>query len=370
MRHKMNNKKLTLKFLACLVILTIILVINAYLISAFGNNYILFSFDDKTYSIKQISIIRDNQYYFHTKASVYFGEQDDYDENSHYSYKLLDENQEVIDKKENIMPLVRIEVNKDINYKDINYIVVYKNNDVVLSKDISFCNENFKCEPCVGNNCDVMENYLTCPEDCKSGSEDYYCDLAEDKVCDSDCSNIDKDCKGCDEKLCYYDNLDYYCMYTFNGVKCTKDQTCKGNSVELEDETFCCVDSYCANTEALSDKEKVIPLFSEKEITKNIAEESETGKTGNIEKYKDVKEQNIMLTATMFVLAVLLLIVIGLGIAVHQFRGKTRKLENNVDELARQGLNYSKIKQHLVRRGFEETEIDEAINKHCSRIKR
>lgn len=363
----MNNNKLTLKFLACLVILIVILMMNAYIISAFGNNYIVFSFDDKTYQVKQISIIRDNQYYLHTKASTYFGELDDYDENSHYSYKLLDENQAVIDKKENILPFVRIEFNKEINY-----IVVYKNNEAVISKEISFCNKNKKCEPCVGNNCEIMENYLTCPEDCKSGGKDYYCDLAEDNKCDPDCSNLDKDCKDCDEKLCYYDNLDYYCMYMFNGVKCTKDQTCKGNSVELEDETFCCVDSYCANTEALSDKEKISPLFSEKEIAKNknFEEGSETSKANNIEKYKNVEEKNIMLTAIMFISAVLLLIVIGLGIALHQLRGKTRKLEQSVDELFKQGMNYSKIKQHLVRRGFEEKEIDEAIDKHYIGLKK
>ena len=181
---------------------------------------------------------------------------------------------------------------------------------------------------------------------------------------------MDKDCKDCDEKLCYYDNLDYYCMYMFNGAKCTKDQTCKGNFVELEDETFCCVDSYCANTGALNNKEKVIPLLSKKESEKNIAEESETSKTGNIEKYKKVEEKNIMLTAIMFISAVLLLIVIGLGIGLHQLRGKTRKLESNIDELFKQGMNYSKIKQHLVRRGFEEKEIDDVIDKHYSKINR
>lgn len=43
---------------------------------------------------------------------------------------------------------------------------------------------------CIGD-----ENYGTCPNDCKSGMKDNYCDMVIDKICDPDCENKDLDCK-------------------------------------------------------------------------------------------------------------------------------------------------------------------------------
>jgi len=57
----------------------------------------------------------------------------------------------------------------------------------------TFCNNDNICNP--------AENYENCPNDCKSGSADGYCDSMKDNKCDSDCaSKNDKDCKG---KLTY-----------------------------------------------------------------------------------------------------------------------------------------------------------------------
>ena len=50
------------------------------------------------------------------------------------------------------------------------------------------CNRNSLCEP-------DYENYLTCPQDCPSGSSDKYCDGMKDGHCDPDCeSGRDPDC--------------------------------------------------------------------------------------------------------------------------------------------------------------------------------
>ncbi len=43
--------------------------------------------------------------------------------------------------------------------------------------------------------CGIPENYSSCPQDCKSGSEDGYCDAVKDGICDPDCMyEKDPDC--------------------------------------------------------------------------------------------------------------------------------------------------------------------------------
>jgi len=48
---------------------------------------------------------------------------------------------------------------------------------------------------CISNNiCDNNENYLTCPQDCSSGSADGICDNIADNICDPDCES-EPDCE-------------------------------------------------------------------------------------------------------------------------------------------------------------------------------
>lgn len=48
---------------------------------------------------------------------------------------------------------------------------------------------------CGDDVCGLPENYLTCPEDCSSGSSDEYCDSIADDICDPDCTtDTDPDC--------------------------------------------------------------------------------------------------------------------------------------------------------------------------------
>jgi len=57
------------------------------------------------------------------------------------------------------------------------------------SGETSQCNFNFNCERESG------ESYVSCPQDCLSGSSDDYCDQRMDGVCDPDCSSSsDPDC--------------------------------------------------------------------------------------------------------------------------------------------------------------------------------
>lgn len=78
------------------------------------------------------------------------------------------------------------------------------------------CNKNKVCE------IDKSENYLSCPEDCPSGSADNYCDMVKDGICDPDCEI----------------SADVDCICNKNGI-CEKE---RGETVEL-----CPLDCHCGN---------------------------------------------------------------------------------------------------------------------------
>lgn len=68
------------------------------------------------------------------------------------------------------------------------------NDKVIFESPIALCDNNKVC-----NN---YENYLSCPNDCPSGSADRYCDKVKDGKCDPDCAkDADEDCKSFLEKM-------------------------------------------------------------------------------------------------------------------------------------------------------------------------
>ncbi len=77
-----------------------------------------------------------------------------------------------------------------LNYHpDVRYVRIVHNNKTIGFQSIEVCNSNGKCD------IDKGEFYLNCAQDCPSGSKDGYCDKAEDKRCDPDCSpQTDEDC--------------------------------------------------------------------------------------------------------------------------------------------------------------------------------
>ncbi|MBN2251267.1 MAG: DUF333 domain-containing protein [Candidatus Altiarchaeota archaeon] len=66
---------------------------------------------------------------------------------------------------------------------------------------------DFREGKCPDGACTLGETYANCPEDCPSGSMDLYCDAVEDGVCDPDCSGEeDSDCM---KPVCGDDECDY-----------------------------------------------------------------------------------------------------------------------------------------------------------------
>jgi hypothetical protein len=68
--------------------------------------------------------------------------------------------------------------------------IVSLSGESLLSVDMTkFCNNNNICEP-------PLENHLSCPNDCPSGSLDGMCDRVSDGICDPDCApGVDPDCR-------------------------------------------------------------------------------------------------------------------------------------------------------------------------------
>jgi len=98
---------------------------------------------------------------------------------------------------------------------EIKYHIISKNIGMILFSPAIINDEfgnNFESVPttlkiaCNPNQkCDSGENYIFCPEDCKTGSADGVCDGAKDGKCDPDCQkDADLDCQKIKELPNYY----------------------------------------------------------------------------------------------------------------------------------------------------------------------
>jgi len=69
------------------------------------------------------------------------------------------------------------------------FLEIYHNDSRIFQKDMGpRCNGDSICDP--------EENWISCPRDCPSGSEDGWCDRVKDGTCDPDCmEGVDSDCE-------------------------------------------------------------------------------------------------------------------------------------------------------------------------------
>ena len=125
-------------------------------------------------------------------------------------------------------------------------------------------NLSFEEGVCGDGRCVLGENYATCPQDCHSGSHDWYCDKVVDGICDPDClPEEDIDCMRiiiteiCGDGLCNSPmenhmncpqdcpsgGKDNYCDALSDGIcdpdcKIEEDIDCKRQFKEIQNETF------------------------------------------------------------------------------------------------------------------------------------
>ena len=130
--------------------------------------------------------------------------------------------------------------------------LIDENHNVISTQNIPIIRitEPVKAE-CGNDLCDAGENYQNCPQDCKSGGADGFCDKEKDALCDPDCARTeDEDCICNDNKVCEkgienYKNCpsdcpsgssDAYCDGLSDGVcdpDCSKEQDADCNKVDM-----------------------------------------------------------------------------------------------------------------------------------------
>jgi len=346
--------------------------------------------NEKEEKLVDFGVLDNNNFYYQLdeNTAFYTGIMDNFDDEPIYQINSYDQFNNLIVKEIGLTYKTAISFNSKTKQ-----IKIFKNEKVIIEKQIEFCNNNNVCEYCTEDDCYnkeviVYENSLTCQNDCPTGTNDNYCDLIQDNKCDPDCNNLDKDCNICNdpdnEDVCYYNDLNHYCMYEYDGIKCNSEQKCKqGLYQEMEDNTQCCIDSYCVALDYVesdndNNNKDLVDEFIEDEILDEVIdEEVEKGKIESneiedkeidqkeIEKY--TKEQIIdggNIKMYLIILAMFILVVIIINLFKFFKKTKTNKLDETINKLHNQGINYSKIKQQLIRKGHHDDEIDKAIESH------
>jgi hypothetical protein len=114
-------------------------------------------------------------------------------------------------------------------------IMLEHKNNTILEKDVVLCK--------IDGVCSGYENFISCPQDCPSGSRDNYCDKQFDKKCDPDCAkDVDVDCL-CGDKKCEVEKGESYntcpqdCPSGLNDNFCDKiiDGVCDPDCLVNED---------------------------------------------------------------------------------------------------------------------------------------
>lgn len=254
-------------------------------------------------------------------------------------------------------------------------LIIYSGN---ISRKVSFCNQDGKCDKCLDGFCKLVENTNTCPSDCPSGSHDGYCDFLYDKKCDPDCEGFDFDC----DKEQQID--EFYCK-EIGGELCEwKDgftRRCSGENVLYDGEklinlgeyppgTPCCVLGECIYEK--KDGTDAIEKRDQQEDNKEHQEEIDTEEqedvqpTGQEEKGKEVEErQRISKQTSSIIIATssLILIFAISATIISRIIGsrKRAQLSTWIAEMRSRGAEDRQITDELERRGYDEETIRNAM---------
>ncbi|MEK6916112.1 MAG: hypothetical protein AABW92_00045, partial [Nanoarchaeota archaeon] len=125
------------------------------------------------------------------------------------------------------------------------------NQKLLSEKEISSCNYNNVCEPCSTENCITYENELTC-SDCLPSSEDGFCNVKDEGICDLDCVGYVYDeepvTKTCyEEQFITNEDIDLTgkSCADFSWQICDKNQKCEGDEIFLEHNNATCCQTEC-----------------------------------------------------------------------------------------------------------------------------
>ncbi|MFC1753078.1 hypothetical protein ACFL96_06745 [Thermoproteota archaeon] len=242
----MNKRAVQTLFMICLALL---LILSQFVSAQVYDSYVVVYIDTvNPFTLESIDVVKDDFYHEYLLLEDMLGDTEytirfEDDEGDALAYDALKDHKTIMD---------YIDLRRTASIK------IMKDEQVYFEQPLSFCNNNGICEPCRYLNCTVAENSLSC-DDCSTGTNDNYCDLVQDDICDPDCEGEDSDCAGC-EPFCFYDGMTRpsFCS-DFGGVTCAEDETCEGDllfveTVDADGGEKCCVgDAECVSIQQYDD---------------------------------------------------------------------------------------------------------------------
>ncbi len=339
--------------------------------------------NDSTTLIK-ISVVDDNPFYSGTTLIP----EKDYSEEG-LLWRILDSSGEEIGLNRGL------EQNYFFYTADAVKVEILGDEEVIASQEFTLCDDDGVCEPCLEPGCDTVENFLTCPKDCPSGSEDGYCDMKMDDICDPDCFDREIDCEDC-QPYCIHDEAT---CESLGGTRCGDNFDCIGGYfaeglVEgFEVISDCCVIGECTPqydpAQEYGDLAVEEAFFTEDEIEEMI-EENESFDYGSVagvdlepsdveeeeiyDEYEELlfeEDPNILLYASLGVAAALF---IGLMLWLFHRKGNISKkssemLQQQIDRLVSQGNDYQQIKDMMIKKGIDENVVNQELRKDYEKRK-
>ena len=222
----------------------IVLILFLFLISiAFAQEerLLIKSFElDNKLEIIGVGVITNNNFYSHYYSDTFK------QETTNYTVEFYKD--KILKYSISIMNTAFTLIEFDESVYESNIMVVKKNNVLLNSKKLNFCNNNNVCEPCLSPDCINQENELVCA-DCSYGGKDNYCNLFDDQICDSDCATGYEYLEQNSYEGCYEEQFFYKTCEEKGAIQCTGIQNCigQGSYVDLDN---CCYDGVCiASTE-------------------------------------------------------------------------------------------------------------------------
>jgi hypothetical protein len=245
--------------------------------------------------------------------------------------------------------------NNKVNFtENFHRVEITRDGSIVFEKVISFCNQDNICESCQNGNCALIENSISC-SDCKTGSQDYYCDLVQDGICDPDCNDVDGDCSSCDDTCFYrYENIEKM-------VSEKKDESEKINFTveeennilenELESEKNSIEDE--KEKELIQEEMKNEDDLESKNNLENIEKESETVVENTNNMKNEIKTNS---NTVSIIIIIFIVVVIMIGLIFLMKKKKDSDEENNINKNNNSGINNNGSTEDL-EKGQDEDQV-------------
>ncbi len=115
---------------------------------------------------------------------------------------------------------------------------VYFGEEIIYEGELNLCDSDEICEPCASIDCTTNEDQLSCG-DCRESSEDNFCNVKDDSICDPDCVigyayEEEPLYEGCFEETLLNPSCAYY-----NLEECEKNEKCVGTEQNISGKKCC-----------------------------------------------------------------------------------------------------------------------------------